>query len=106
MNAAHVSSSTAPILDGVRELIADDVVPGGTKRNLEAIGAYTTWDEDVDDGDRLLLADAQTSGGLLIAVTPARADALVAALERENAPAAARIGEVVEGKPGWIDVMA
>jgi selenide,water dikinase len=49
--------------------------------------------------DRVLLADAQTSGGLLIAVAPAQAEALRAALGREATPAAAVIGRVVAGLP-------
>jgi selenide,water dikinase len=53
---------------------------------------------------RVLLFDAQTSGGLLIAVEADQADALVKALEREGTPAAARIGRVARGTPGSITV--
>jgi selenide,water dikinase len=53
---------------------------------------------------RVLLFDAQTSGGLLIAVEADRASALVAALERETTPAAARIGRVARGTAGTITV--
>src|SRR5439155_1479933 len=56
-------------------------------------------------GTRLLLADSQTSGGLLIAVAAERADALVTALRREATPAAALIGRVVTGTPGAIAVV-
>jgi selenide,water dikinase len=59
----------------------------------------------VDAPTRLLLADAQTSGGLVIAVAPERLDALVAALVRERALAAAVIGRVVAGPPGRITVV-
>jgi len=59
----------------------------------------------VDQTTRLLLADAQTSGGLVIAVAAERADALVAALGRERTPAAAVIGRVVSGTPGAIAVV-
>jgi len=52
----------------------------------------------------VLLCDAQTSGGLLIAVAPGSAAALVTALEREQAPAAAVIGRVVAGPPGRVVV--
>ena len=53
---------------------------------------------------RLLLADAQTSGGLLIAVAPDRADTLVAALGREGTLAAVVIGRVIAGEAGRIAV--
>jgi len=53
---------------------------------------------------RVLLFDAQTSGGLLIAVPPDRADALIDALKKEKTPAAARIGRIVGGPAGTITV--
>jgi selenophosphate synthase len=52
----------------------------------------------------VLLFDAQTSGGLLIAVDPDRASTLLAALEREGTPAAARIGRIARGVAGAITV--
>ena len=53
---------------------------------------------------RILLADAQTSGGMLISVPSEKADALIRTLEKSDAPAAARIGEIVAGKAGHITV--
>jgi selenide,water dikinase len=94
-----------PVFDGVPDLIEAGVVPGGTKRNQAASEEYTTWAEDFGDRTRLFLADAQTSGGLLIAVDPSRTDDLVAALQERRTPAAAVIGEVVEGQPGTIHVI-
>ncbi len=102
--AARVTTESVPVLDGVRELIEQGIVPGGTKRNLAAIAEYMTWGAESSDVDRLLLADAQTSGGLLIAVDPAQTDELLAALRREKTPATAVIGEVVEGESGTIEV--
>src|SRR2546422_2727423 len=61
-------------------------------------------DPGVDAVTRLLLADAQTSGGLLIAVPADRRDALLAALQREHAPVAAVIGRAVPGPAGRISV--
>src|SRR6188472_1068408 len=58
-----------PFLAHARNLAARGVVPGGTKRNFEA-AAGVEWADDIVPADRLLLADAQTSGGLLLAVPP------------------------------------
>jgi selenide,water dikinase len=58
----------------------------------------------LDEVGRLILADAQTSGGLLIAVPPEREAALVDELTRRRAPACAPIGEIVAGEPGFIEV--
>ena len=44
------------------------VAPGGTHRNLESLEPDVTWDDSITDIQKLLLADAQTSGGLLISV--------------------------------------
>ena len=51
-----------------------------------------------------MLADAQTSGGLLLAVSPANEATLLAALEAHGTPARAVIGEMVAGEAGHIDV--
>src|SRR5207237_125877 len=77
-------------------------VPGGTERNAASVADAVSFAAGVDRTARLLLADAQTSGGLLIAVAAERADALVAALRREATPAADVIGRVVTGAPGTI----
>ena len=61
-----------------------------------------TWDEGLTDEDRLLLCDAQTSGGLLMSVPAVRADALVAALREEGAPCAAIVGRITDGPAGTI----
>ena len=99
---ARIDSAAVPVLDGVRELIEAGHVPGGTRRNLADVAPDVDFGQ-VDETTRVLLGDAQTSGGLLIAVPPDHVDALVAALSGRS-PAAAVVGEVVEGEPGRIAV--
>ena len=101
--AARLDVKAVPVLPGVRELAAAGLVPGGTRRNLESAARFTGFDGDVEEVDRLILADAQTSGGLLIAVPEARAAALEAAMARLAVPAVA-IGVIEEGPPGRIAV--
>ena len=91
--ALEFDSKTIPIFDGVLELIRADVVPGGTKDNARAHAAFTTFAPSVDDALRIALSDAQTSGGLLIAVPPDRAETLRAKI----GPAAHAIGRVTSG---------
>jgi selenide,water dikinase len=55
-------------LSGVRDLAEAGVVPGGTKLNLDFIKEDVNFDESLSDVEQLLVADAQTSGGLLIAM--------------------------------------
>lgn len=90
---ARLTMDRIPLLGRARELAEAGVIPGGTRRNLEAADA-TQWGDGLTDADRLLLADAQTSGGLLLAVPPERLDGLLAALARESTLARAVIGEI------------
>jgi selenide,water dikinase len=93
---AVVEASAVPLLPSVEEYARSGVVPGGTRRNAEMVEPYVDWD-GVDETTRILLVDAQTSGGLLIAVDAERAGALELALRQRSAPVVARIGEIVTG---------
>jgi selenide,water dikinase len=94
---AIVRLDAVPVLPEVWLYARDGVVPGGTRRNLANLEGKVVWGPGVDEVDRLVLADAQTSGGLLIAVPPDKAAALRAALLARGTPAHAEIGELVEG---------
>jgi selenide,water dikinase len=62
---AEIDAASVPYLDGARSSLAEGFVPGGSRRNLEWVRDHV--DAFVDDDELLLLADAQTSGGLLVA---------------------------------------
>lgn len=93
---ARLRASEVPLLAGVRALAEAGAVPGGTKKNLAYASSVTSFADDVPEALRLLLADAQTSGGLLLFVPEAAAAALVRRLVDEGHQAA-RIGEVLPG---------
>ena len=93
---AEIDHRSIPVLPGLAELAETGVVPGGSLRNLEAARAFTDFG-DLPESQQVILADAQTSGGLLLAVAPDSADELVAALGEAGTQAAAVIGELVEG---------
>ena len=94
--AARLTLSDVPVLDGARELLDDGIAPGGTHRNLESIDPMVAWDASIDENSRLLLSDAQTSGGLLISVEPARLDSLLAELKTFGVETRSVIGAIVE----------
>ena len=102
--SATILSRSVPLLDRATDVIKKGAIPGGTKRNREALSPHVTFDSGVDEVIRTLLFDAQTSGGLLIAVPEERAAALIKALEKEKTIVAAQIGRVVAGMPGTITV--
>jgi selenide, water dikinase len=95
---AVIDLPRVPIIEGVRELLAQNMAPGGTYRNLEFLencGAVQ-WAPEITDEEKLLLCDAQTSGGLLISVPEDRADAMRQELAKTGVPCVARVGRVVE----------
>jgi selenide,water dikinase len=100
---AEIRASAVPLLPGARDLAEAGVVPGGTVRNLAGAAGFTDFG-DLDEPGRLLLADAQTSGGLLIAVEAERVAALVTALEAEETQAAAVVGRLTGEHPGRIRI--
>ena len=77
--AAVLDAAAVPILEGAKEIAAAGHVPGGTKRNFRSIKGSVDFG-DLPSTDRTLLVDAQTSGGLLLAVPEAALEELVAAL--------------------------
>ena len=101
--AARLDPARVPVIEGVRDLLADGMVAGGTRRNHAFVSADVEW-AGLPEAEQLLLSDAQTSGGLLLAVDPARAGSLVSALQRRHTLAAAVVGHTVEGAPGHIGI--
>lgn len=91
---AELWAERVPWLPGAAELVREGVVPGGTRRNLEHVAPHTEWEGDFAEWERLLIADAQTSGGLLIAVPEEQAASLVLELEGRGTPAAAVVGRL------------
>jgi selenide,water dikinase len=100
---ASVQLERVPVLEDAWSFVEREVVPGGTRRNLAGAASFMQWSERITPEQQLMLADAQTSGGLLIAVDPAAADALLADLHSRGVSAAARIGEFTH-QVGRIDV--
>lgn len=101
--AAKIAAAAVPLLAGTRELAEQGQVPGGSRRNLADLEGDVRFDAGVDESARLILADSQTSGGLLVAVPHERVDALLQRLTLV-APRSAVIGRVSEGEPGRIEV--
>ena len=100
---AELWSEAIPVFAHARNLAARGVIPGGTARNL-AGATRVSWDDDVDEPARILCVDAQTSGGLLLAVPEENHQALTAALAREGAPVAATIGRITADPVGAVHV--
>ncbi len=93
--AAEVVAADVPAIDGVEDLLADDgAVSGGSRRNAEYAAEFTTFADGVAPWRQRLVADATTSGGLLVAVAAGAAARVPGAV----------VGRLVEGEPGSIAV--
>lgn len=88
---AEIVFDRVPTLDGVGELLAEGMWPGGSRRNLLALLEQLETSRDIDDIK--ILVDAQTSGGLLVALAPEQADLYMAAVDD-----AVAIGELTSEK--------
>ncbi len=93
--SAVVDAAAVPAIPGALELLEDDrAVAGGSRNNRRYAEEFASFDDGVDEVRRRLVTDAMTSGGLLVAVDPARA---------ADVPGAV-VGRLVEGEPGTIRV--
>jgi selenide, water dikinase len=102
--AARLEAAAVPFLPGVKELAETARFPGGTMRNLADVKEDVSFPANLSEIFRALLADAQTSGGLLMSVPPDIVPELLDRLAGKS-PVAAVIGEVDEGPPGRIRVV-
>jgi len=103
---AELEAGAVPVLEPARDLAAADVVPGGTLENLEHVSPFVDWAPGLSRVDQLLLADAQTSGGLLIAVPPESTGTLLAALRARGVSESRMIGRFTAAGGGRIRVFA
>ena len=101
--SATIDLGAVPIIDGVRGLVRAGMVAGGTQRNHTFVSEFVDW-AGIETNEQFLLADAQTSGGLLFAVAPDAVDDLVIALNGAGTPAAAIIGTIGADHPGRLFV--
>jgi len=93
-----------PAIAGTLDLIAQGCYPGGTRKNSLYYAQWTDFDPAITEHEKLLVNDAQTSGGMAICVPAGNADALVASLQRHGALAASVIGEFRAERPGRVQV--
>ena len=93
---AVIEMASIPVIEGARDLLRQGMAPGGTERNLRFLEHREAieWDARVTEEEKLLLCDAQTSGGLLISIAEEKADAMAEELQRPDIPIAARVGRM------------
>ncbi len=90
---AEVWLSSVPVLEAAWRYVGEGIVPGGSHANHRFLADSVAWPE-ISIEAQLVLCDAQTSGGLLIAVAEGRAAQLVDALEQQRTRAAHIVGRI------------
>lgn len=97
--SAEVWLDCIPAIPEAVQYIRSGIAPGGTHANWKFLSDWVVYDSQIDKPDQLLLCDAQTSGGLLIATPAQTAEELVEALQRRGVTAAAVVGQIVTPDP-------
>jgi len=103
VNAA-ISLDSVPSIGEAWEFATGNVVPGGTLNNMDYVADSVDWSEDISRTARIILCDAQTSGGLLIAIPSKYTDTLLRELHNNGVIDAACIGSFTEKGEGRIAV--
>lgn len=99
---AEVHFSQVPFMERVEELARAGAIAGGSRGNYEYYSSWVDWDDDLGEIQRLMLCDAQTSGGLLISVPEQYTVDLLNALHEEGVTRSALIGRVTGVGKGMI----
>jgi selenide,water dikinase len=96
---ANLATAMVPVMDAAWEYAAAGAIPGGTKNNLDYVKDHVQWHDETPELMKFILADAQTSGGLLISLPEDRSEELVNRLHDAGISAAAVIGTIEAGDP-------
>ena len=102
--SAIIEAKLVPVFEGVLEQVTAGIIPGGTKNNYEYTMPYVSYSDKISQSLKMILNDAQTSGGLLIAVAAAKKEKLLHLLNQNGIISAVKIGSVVESKKPLITV--
>ncbi len=100
----RIESGQVPLIAEAVGLASAGFVPGGTENNLEYVSPFAVWGDGVSRVMKFVLADAQTSGGLLMAVEPQQADSMLKELHGRGLTESRIIGMISGQGEGQITV--
>ena len=102
---AEIVAGDVPTLDLLEEMVASGAVPGGTENNLAYLDGWVNWSQQISNTTKLILCDAQTSGGLLLSIHADDAVTLLKKLKSAGTTDAVVIGRMVQKGKGLISVV-
>ena len=82
--------------EGVEALAIKEIIPGGSMKNFRWHSKHVSYGNNIDEYKKIILSDAQTSGGLLISIPKSESEELVESLNKSNATKSSIIGEIVK----------
>jgi selenide,water dikinase len=101
---AEINFDTLPFMNKVKELAVSGAIPGGTHKNLQFYKEWIKWNSVLSETEKLMFCDAQTSGGLLVAIPENFKDQVLLELEAQGVVDATVIGRIMEKGTGIISV--
>jgi selenide,water dikinase len=102
--SARIFLDSVPVLPPAWDYVRAGISPGGTHANHRFLNEFVTYAANIDKEEQLVLCDAQTSGGLLVSVSPDKSDAMLSALRTAGVATAVAIGRIEPSSPGRIFV--
>lgn len=104
--SAQVFLNKIPLISGVKKFVQAGAVPAGTHNNYRFLRDKVSWEKGYTQEEIMILCDAQTAGGLLIAVPEEKADRLQTALVEKGCLAAAEIGIITKKREKVIEALS
>ncbi len=102
---AEIVTNLVPQIPGAYELAVAGAIPGGTKNNMDFVSKIVSWGNDVPELMKIMLCDAQTSGGLLVSLPEAFAQEYIQKLWQEHQIKGVKIGGILDGATAEIMVV-
>lgn len=102
---AEIFANKIPVFDETHALAAANIIPGGSTNNLSHFSKFVVWKNDISEITKIILCDAQTSGGLLFTVPEKEKNSIINELHNAGIQAATHIGNCQKKGPGTIFVL-
>ena len=100
-----IFAQQVPVIEEAREFATSNIIPGGSTNNLNHFSKYIDWDSNLSDIDKIILSDAQTSGGLLFTIPMSWKDEVIKQLKDSGIDSASHIGNCISKGNGLISVL-
>ena len=100
----EIIADHVPIIEKTWEFATSNIIPGGSVNNLNHFSKYIDWGENISDIEKIILSDAQTSGGLLFTIPQNQKDSVIKKLKDAGISYSSHIGNCVTKGNGLITV--